>query len=220
MGNKPPLRSRSGKARLILEIDPHFPQPGIIEHALEKINDSSGVFIYPTDTIYGLGCAINNKEGIEIIKNIKTRDNSKSFVVLCKDLKQVKSLTEVSRSQEKILKKYWPGPFTFILRANKNCPIDIQAIDGTVAIRIPRNKFCLEFIKAIKQPIISTSVNHSGETPVNDLEHIPEDILKNVDLILDANLIEALPSTIVDLTKTPPVITRQGRGIYENNSTT
>jgi len=201
---------------LVLEIDQNFPQPGIVEHLVEVVNGNHGVFIYPTDTIYGLGCSIKDEVAIEKIKNIKKREGSKSFSVLFKDVTQIKKYALVNKEIEKTLNKYLPGPFTFILKAKKGAPNYLLGPNKTIGVRIPQNKLCLAIVKSIKSPIITTSVNLSGLPPLTNPTNITQSLKKEIDIILDAGELGSKPSTVVDLTQPTPIILRYGSGNFTN----
>lgn len=202
---------------MILEVDQNFPQPGIIEHALEILGESHGVLVYPTDTVYGLGCNIFDKQAIEKIDKIKNRLEEKNYSIIVSDLKMLKQYAVVNSSQEKILNKYLPGLFTFILKASKKLPKHLISEKGTVAIRIPRNRLCIELVKALKKPIITTSFNPSGEGVVTDPSKAPKPLQNKIDVILDAGELGSIGSTIINLTGKKPVIIRQGLGNFNPN---
>lgn len=201
---------------MILEVDPNFPQPGIIEHALEIIDENHGVLVYPTDTIYGLGCNIFDKLAVDKITKIKGRTEGKNYSIVVSDLKMLKQYTIVNASQEKILIKYLPGAYTFILKASKKLPRYLISKEGTIGVRIPRNRLSVELVKALKKPIISTSFNESGKDPINDPSKAVKSLQNKVDVILDAGEIGNIGSTVVDLTSKKPIIIRQGLGKFDS----
>lgn len=200
---------------MILEIDKNFPQPGIIEHAVEIITKNNGVFVYPTDTIYGIGAKINDFIAINKINKIKSRDKSKNYSIMFKDIKQLQKYITTNPWQLKIIKKHLPGSFTFILKANNNLPNYLKAKDGTIGVRVTKNKTCISLIKALNSPIISTSFNISNKPNITNIKKVNKVFLNKFDVVLNSGILNNIPSTIVDLTKKPPVILRQGIGNFK-----
>jgi len=195
---------------LILEVDQNFPQPGIVEQAIEVVNATDGVFVYPQTRFMALDAKlITRRESLSFTK--LRRDEQKSFSVMFKDLRQLKAYAKIGKREEVVLRKYLPGPFTFILKATSKTPKELLGPDKTIGIRIPGNKLCLALIKEAKVPIITTSLNISGRRVLTEVEEIPDIMLKEIDLILDAGTLGNQSSTVVDLTKKKPVILRQGR---------
>jgi len=200
---------------MLVKINSLHPQKRLIDQAV-KVLEQGGTIIYPTDTIYGLGCDLFNKEAIENIEKIKGRDKNqaKYFSFICHDLAHISDFAKVSTPNYKILKRLLPGPYTFILPATKSVPKKIISQKHSVGIRIPDNQVALELVKKLGRPIISTSVNASNQPTLSDPEEINKLFGKRVDLILDAGILEGEPSTIVDLTGPEPVIIRQGKGDF------
>jgi len=201
---------------MILEVDQNFPQPGIIEHALELIKEGHGIFVYPTDTIYGLGCDIFDKRAFEKLVMAKNRPQDKKFSIIVSDLKMLRQYAVITKKQETLLKKYLPGPVTFILKASDKLPKYLTNEFGTVGIRIPRNRLSIELVKALNHPIITTSFNLGGAPVITDPSKTPKVLQKLIDVILDAGEIGDLGSTIVDLTGKKPIILREGQGKFKN----
>ncbi len=171
---------------------------------------SGKVFIYPTDTIYGLGGNPFDEDVVKRISEIKGRDDKKQYIWLLSDFENVINYVEIFfENHIEFLKKLWPSPVTVILNLNdrtKNI-----ANQETVAIRIPQNDFCLKFLKEISRPLISTSVNRSGKDPVNQIEKIISDYSKDVDAIFfSSQLPQLTASTIIDLTSEQPRLIREG----------
>ena len=178
-----------------------------------NILKNGNVIIYPTDTIYGLGCDIFNKKAIETIYQIKKRERRKPMSIICSDLKQVSEYAKISNLAYGIMKKVLPGPYTFVLKASPNTPKSFISKNKTVGIRIPDSQICLELVKALGNPIITTSVNISSQEPYNE----PPDIIKNADpkvaLFIDAGSLANEPSSVIDLSdENNPQILREGKG--------
>ena len=200
---------------VIKKIDIKNPDPEIISGAVEMLKDGK-IIVYPTDTIYGIGCDILNKKSIELIQKIKDRKKPKPLSIICSDLKDISRWAIISNSQYKILKKYLPGPFTFILKASSDAPKILQDPKRkTIGIRIPKNKICEELTKKLGNPIITTSVNLAGEKYYISPDDIKRDWYGRVDLILDAGELNNDPSTIVSLIDDNIEILRQGKGIFD-----
>lgn len=200
---------------MLLKINPLHPQKRLIDQAV-KILEQGGVIVYPTDTIYGLGCDCFNKKALEKIEAIKGRDKNKLkyFSFVFHDLSHIADYANVSTPNYKILKRLLPGPYTFILPATKLVPKKLIAKKHTVGIRIPDHPVILELVKALDRPITSTSVNLTDEPELSDPEEINEKFGKQIDLILDAGIIDGEPSTVVDLTGPEPIVLRQGKGSF------
>lgn len=201
---------------IIKKVQTINPDLEIINGAIDMLKDGK-IIVYPTDTIYGIGCDILNKKAVQTIQKIKNRKKQKPLSIICADLKDISRWALVSNWQYKILKKYLPGPFTFILKATKEAPKVLQDPKRkTIGIRIPNNEICQNIVQELGNPIITTSVNKSGEQNYANPEKIKKDWYGKVDLILDAGKIENEPSTVVSLIDDQAEIIRQGKGIFEN----
>lgn len=201
---------------IIKKIDSQNPNLEIISGTVDMLQDGK-IIVYPTDTIYGIGCDILKPKAIQTIQKIKNRKKQKPLSIICADLKDISRWALVSNFQYKILKKYLPGPFTFILKASKEAPKILQDPKRkTIGIRIPNNEVCLNLVKELGNPIITTSVNESGQQNYANPEKIKKDWFGKVDLILDASEIKGEPSTIVSLIDDQVEIIRQGKGIFES----
>jgi len=172
-----------------------------------------GVVVFPTDTVYGFLADATNKKAVEKIYKIKKRPRSKPLPVFVSSIKQAKKIAEIDQPafakgfgearQEKILKKYWPGKFTFILKRKPGAKI--FGIDkNTIALRIPKYKFLNDLLEKVNRPLVQTSVNISGEPELNSIEEIINEFDRQKikpDLIIDAgDLPKSKPSKIIDLT--------------------
>lgn len=179
---------------------------------------SGGLIIYPTDTVYGLGCDITNAKAVEKvarIKGVKVEKNNFSFI--CSDLSHISDYTKpISSSVFKLMKKNMPGPFTFILDANNNLPKYFK-LKKTVGIRVPDNNIIREIVKELGNPILSTSVYDDDEIIeyTTDPELIHEKYQEIADIVIDGGYGELIPSTIVDCTGDEIVIVREGKGVLE-----
>ncbi len=159
------------------------------------------VIVYPTDTIYGLGCLVNNKKAVERVYKIKKRDKNKPLLVLMSDMKMLKKYCDVSQEQEEYLDKIWPGPVSVILKYKNTILKNAAGDKDNIAVRLPKNDFLDRILIGVNMPLISTSLNISGQKNINNLESI-ENYFKNEqpDLIVDAGpLKRGKPSKLIDI---------------------
>jgi tRNA threonylcarbamoyl adenosine modification protein (Sua5/YciO/YrdC/YwlC family) len=195
------------------------PSPRLIRQVADVLRDG-GVIIYPTDTVYGLGCDIFKPKAVERIawiKGIKPEKANFSFIV--PDFSNLSDYTRpFSNSIFKLMKSHLPGPFTFILPASSKVPKIMENRKKTVGIRIPDNNIILEIAKELGHPILTTSVHDSDKIVVytTDPEVIYENFREQIDLMIDGGYGGNIPSTIVDCTGDEPVIVRQGLGELVN----
>ncbi len=205
---------------MLLKIYPENPNPREVDKVVEILRNG-GIVIYPTDTVYGLGCDINNSRAVEKIarlKGINPKKNNFSFI--CHDLSHLSDFTKPLDSRTfKILKKNLPGPFTFILPANSNVPKLFKNNKRTVGLRIPNNPIILEIVRQLGNPILSTSVKDEDEILeyTTDPDLIHEKYKDLVDVVIDGGFGDNEASTIVDCTNGSEFeIIRQGKGFVEN----
>ncbi|MBW1973163.1 MAG: threonylcarbamoyl-AMP synthase [Deltaproteobacteria bacterium] len=196
---------------MLLKINPENPQKRLIRKVVEVLRNG-GVIGYPTDTIYGIGCSIYNTEGIKKIRMLKKQNNNKPLSFICSDLKNISEYAYVSNYAYKTIKRLIPGGYTFILKATKLVPKIMLTKQKTVGIRVPNNKICLEMVKELGHPIITTSIFNSKDELFTNSEEVEEQFGKALDLIIDGGSIPAIHSTIVDFTDEVPVILRKGKG--------
>lgn len=194
----------------ILNIDPQNPNQTIIKQAVDCLKNG-GVIVYPTDTCYGIGADFHHLPAIKKIYTAKGRRFNKPLSIIVKNLEQLKTIAAISKTQEKILENNLPGQFTFIVDRNE----DFKAPGAlTIGIRIPDYKITQMITDEFDKPYTTTSANISGQPECYSIEKLMEQFKnqKNKpDLVLDAGpLIKKLPSTVVDLTQTPPAVLRQG----------
>lgn len=193
------------------ELHPQNPQVRFIKKAVEILKNG-GVIIYPTDTVYGIGCDIFNKDALERVFSIKQEPDTKLYSFICPDLKDISKYAKVSDYAYKIMKKLLPGPYTFVLPAAKDVPKKLWTKRQTVGIRIPDNLVALTLVKELGNPIISTSVtNRKGEILYDPFE-IKIQFENQIDLMLASGILANKPSTVVDLSGEEPVIIREGAG--------
>lgn len=204
---------------MLIRINPEKPNYSEIAKVVNCLRDG-GVIIYPTDTVYGIGCDINKQRAVERVCKLKGVDPAKAnFSFICSDLSHLADFTKpISTSTFKLMKKALPGPFTFILEANNNVPKLFSSKKKTVGIRIPDNTICIEIVKQLGNPIMSTSVHDDDEIIeyTTDPELIYEKYKDKVDMVIAGGYGNNEASTIVDCTDGDYTILRQGMGILEN----
>ncbi len=201
---------------LLLHIHPDNPPARLVEQAVTCLREG-GVIIYPTDTIYGLGCSIYQHKAIEKIARIKQVVPEKaqlSFV--CSSLSDLsKYARQLDTPTYRLLKQFLPGPYTFILPASKEVPKILQSKKATIGLRIPDNNIALAIVEALGHPILSASLPGDMVEEYTDPETIKDNFDKLVDMVIDGGTGGMEPSTIIDLTGDEPLMTRQGKGEWE-----
>lgn len=198
---------------MLVHLHPDNPQPRNIRTVVETIQ-RGGVIVYPTDTIYGLGCDIFQQKGIERIcriKNIQPQKAQLSFI--CYDLSDLsKYAKSISTPVYRLLKSHLPGPYTFILQASREVPKILKSKKDTIGIRIPDNNTCRSIVKELGHPIISTSLPGEMVEDYTDPEIIYENFKSVVDIVVNGGPGGIIPSTIIDCTSEDPVVIREGLG--------
>ena len=198
---------------MLIQIHPENPQPRLVKQVAECLKDG-GVIIYPTDTIYGLGCDINQIKAVERICRIKNVDPQKAQLsFICRDLSNLSDYTKsIDTPLYRMLKNYLPGPFTFILAASKQVPKILQSKKSTVGLRVPDNIICQQILETLGNPILSASLPSEMVEEYTDPEVIYEKFGDKVDFVIDGGIGSMVPSTIIDCTRPEWIITRQGLG--------
>jgi tRNA threonylcarbamoyl adenosine modification protein (Sua5/YciO/YrdC/YwlC family) len=197
-----------------LSVHPDNPQGRHIKRAAQVLADG-GIIVYPTDTVYGLGCDITNKKAVERIIKIKGRDPKKPMSFVCSDLTHISRYSNVSNFAYRMLKRFLPGPYTFILEANREVPKMLLTKQKTVGIRIPDHQVALDLVAALDNPVLSTSANKTGEEPLSNPDDIEQSLGPLVDIILDVGVLHQTPSTVVSLVGDKVDILREGAGIAD-----
>jgi tRNA threonylcarbamoyl adenosine modification protein (Sua5/YciO/YrdC/YwlC family) len=194
-----------------LEISPDYPSERRLQQAITVLRDG-GLVIYPTDTVYGLGCNLLSKKGVERIYQIKGNDKRKLLSFICPDLKEISQYALVSNPAYKIMKRLTPGPYTFILEASRLVPKILLERRKTVGIRVPDHPISQRLLQGLGKPIISTSATMANQSYLQDIDAICEIFEHRVDVIIDSGLGSIEPSSIIDLTGDQPQIVRVGKG--------
>lgn len=202
---------------MLIHIHPDNPQERNIKTVVDRLKNG-GVIIYPTDTIYGLGCDIYNTQAIERICRIKNIDPKKAqFSFVCSDLSHISDYTRsIDTPIFRLLKAALPGPYTFILEASKQVPKMLKTKKDTVGIRVPDNKICQMLVKELGHPIMSVSLPMDDEIEYYTDPELMEDKFGNVvDIVIDSGIGEIEPSTVIDCTSGAPELIRDGAGEWE-----
>ena len=201
---------------MLMHLHPVDPQPRNIRIIVECLLDG-GVIIYPTDTIYGLGCDITQRNAVERICRIKQVDPAKAQLsFICYDLSDLSNYTKsISTPVYRLLKTYLPGPYTFILPASKQVPKILKSRKDTIGLRIPDNVIARSLVKELGHPILSSSLPGDMVEDYTDPEIMEEHFKNLVDIVVDGGIGGILPSTVVDCTGDEPVVIRKGLGVWE-----
>lgn len=200
---------------MFLKIHPETPGHRQIQTAVEIIRNG-GTIIFPTDTVYGLGCDVFNHKAVERVAGIKGINPLKAnFSLICHNLSHLTDYAvHVNNLTFKIMKQYLPGPYTFILNANNNVPRLFRNRKKTIGIRVPDNKIVLEIVKELGNAIVTTSIHDEDEVLdyMTDPELIYDHYKFQVDAIIDGGFGNNIPSTVIDCTGDEPVVIRKGIG--------
>jgi L-threonylcarbamoyladenylate synthase len=183
-----------------------------IDKAVDILNQG-GIIIFPTDTAFGIGCRIDRKDSIEKLFQIRKRPTSKATPILVNSLEMVKNYVyNIPKDvEEELMNKYWPGALTIVLKANKEkVPSFVRGEGENVGLRMPNNKTVLEIISKINVPLLGPSANFHGENTPYEFKDLDKDLIKLVDFVLDGECIVKNASTVIDCTKKPWEILRNG----------
>ncbi|MBU2527364.1 MAG: threonylcarbamoyl-AMP synthase [Bacteroidetes bacterium] len=199
---------------VLIKIYPQNPNPVAIQKVVDVLMNG-GLVIYPTDTVYGLGCDITNVRAMERLARLKdVKPDKANFSFICSDLSNLSDfVAQIDTKTFKILKKSLPGPYTFILPGNNNLP-KVFRKKKTVGIRIPDNAIAIELVRKLGNPIASTSIHDEDEVIeyTTDPELIFEKWKDFVDVVIDGGYGDNVASTVVDLSGAEPEVIREGKG--------
>ena len=206
---------------ILYELHPDNPQPRTIEQIVAALKKGA-VMLYPTDTVYAIGCDLNVKSGVEKVRRIKQMSNDKPLTFLCSSLSNIAEYATVSDRAYRIMKHLIPGPYTFLLPATKQVPkLVMSPKRKTTGIRVPEHTLCQELLQTLGNPIISTSAHlpdEEGEYPTMNVEkaYLFDALENQVDIIIDNQIDPGFKvSTILDFTTDEPEVVRQGLGWQE-----
>ena len=201
---------------MLLQVHPDNPNPRYLKMIIDCLL-SGGVIIYPTDTIYGLGCDIFQQKAIARIALIKQVDPAKAQLsFICNDLSDLSKYTKsIGTPLYRLLKNYLPGPYTFILPESKEVPKILQSKKSTIGLRIPDNNIARTIVQQLGHPILSASLPGEMVEEYTDPDLIYENFKNLVDIVIDGGIGGMIPSTIIDCTKESYELIREGAGVWE-----
>jgi tRNA threonylcarbamoyl adenosine modification protein (Sua5/YciO/YrdC/YwlC family) len=201
-----------------LSIHPINPEPRKINQVINVLREG-GIIVYPTDTIYGIGCDLMNRRSVErLCQILEIKPHKLDLSFICSSVSHVSEYVKrLETSEFKTLKKFLPGPFTFLFESSSHVPKILGVNKKTVGIRIPNHKIPLDIVALLGNPLITSSIKDDDHIKeyTTDPEEIFEDFKHKVDLVIDGGTGGNIPSTVVDFTEGTPIIIRQGLGIFE-----
>ncbi len=195
---------------MLPEINPFGPEPRKIRRAVDAL-EAGEVIGYPTDTVYGLGCDMMNKKALNRLYQIKGMDRSQMLAFVCRDLTEIARYAVMHDRVFRILRKYLPGPYCFILEATHDVPRAVQGHRKTVGVRIPNHPVALALVEGLGRPIVSSTAARHGETPHIDARELDLEF-PGLAMVLDCGPGGTEPTTVVDLTHEVPEVVRAGAG--------
>jgi tRNA threonylcarbamoyl adenosine modification protein (Sua5/YciO/YrdC/YwlC family) len=194
-------------------IHPDNPQARLVRLAVDIVR-AGGVIVYPTDSCFALGCQVGDKSAMERIRAIREVDARHHFTLVCRDLGEAAVYARMDDNQFHLMKAALPGSYTFILHATREVPRRLlHAKRKTIGVRIPAHRVARALLAELGEPLVSSTLLLPGhDTALSDAHEIREQLERRVDLVIDAGACDTVPSTVVDLTQSVPVITRVGKG--------
>jgi tRNA threonylcarbamoyl adenosine modification protein (Sua5/YciO/YrdC/YwlC family) len=195
---------------MLLSINVDHPEPRKIRRAVDALQ-SGGVIAYPTDTVYGLGCDLTNKHAVERLYAIKGMDRSHPLAFVCPDLSDIARYAMVDNQVYRVLRRFLPGPYTFIVEATRDVPKLVQMRRKNVGIRVPACETTRALARELGRPIISSTAARPGEEPLVDPHEI-DATFRGLALVLDGGAGGLVPTSVIDLTTAPPTVVREGAG--------
>lgn len=196
---------------MLIKIHPKNPEPRLIKQVVE-ILQNDGVIAYPTDTVYGFGCSIFSKKGIDRIRLLKTLDPRKPISIVCHDLSDISKYAIVNNYAYRVLKRLLPGPYTFVLTATREVPRLMLNRQKQVGIRVPDSPISLAIVSKLGHPIVTSSAQIPGHELFLDPEEIERVLGKTLDAVVDGDFVGSEHSSIVELRDDSAVILREGKG--------
>ena len=192
------------------------PQPRLIREAVNIIN-AGGVIAYPTDSSYALGCEIGNKNAMQRIRKIRQLGDDFNFTLVCKDLSELSLYAKIDNGTYRLLKRFTPGPYTFILAASREVPRRLQNPKRkTIGLRVPDDPVVSSLLGHLERPLMSsTLILPNEEQPLNDPQDIRERLENQIDLVIDAGPCDVEPTSVIDLVNGIPRVLRHGKGAVE-----
>jgi tRNA threonylcarbamoyl adenosine modification protein (Sua5/YciO/YrdC/YwlC family) len=189
------------------------PQVRLIQQAADVIRQG-GVVVLPTDSGYALGCALENKRGVDVIRQIRRLDDKHNFTLLCRDLSEIALYARVENQEYRLLKAHTPGAYTFILEATREVPRRLlHPKRKQIGIRVPDNRIALDLLENVSEPLMTSTLMLPGESlPMTDPYEINAVLGHQLDLVIDGGFCGFEGTTVIDLTQELPMVTRQGAG--------
>ena len=200
-----------------MSIHSENPQERLIAKAVDSLR-RGGVMIYPTDSVYAIGCHIGDKSSLERVRSIRQLDKNHNFTLVCRDLSELGSYARVENSAFRLLKSKTPGPFTFILNATSEVPKRLQHPKRkTIGIRVPNSAIVKALLEELREPIMSVTLTMPDDQyPLTDPYEIKQLMNHHVDVIIDGGYCGLEPTTVIDLTDHTPRLLRQGAGDFSD----
>ncbi len=195
----------------MIRINPDNPQKRLIDKIVETLRQG-GIIAYPTDTFYGIGCDITCRKSVEKIYTMKNRTRAKPFSFICSDLKNISVYAKVTNYAYKTMKRLLPGPYTFILEGSRPLPQLMVSRRKTAGIRMPDHRICLDIVRGLGNPIISTSATSPDNTVFDNPSFIHDHFGRQIDLVIDGGPVPSKPSSVISLINDEPEIIREGLG--------
>ncbi|OAV44593.1 L-threonylcarbamoyladenylate synthase [Lewinella sp. 4G2] len=204
---------------MLISINADNPQPRLIQQMVDILEDG-GVIIYPTDTVYGIGCDITNKNAVERVARIRGLDPSKAlFSFMCQDISQITDYSKtINNDVFRVIKHNTPGPFTFILNSNNKTPKILKNRKETIGVRLVDNNIVDALVRGLGRPILTASVKREGDDVqeyFSDPQEIYEVYGKRVDAVIDGGMSSNRPSTVIICTGDQPEVYREGAGVLK-----
>jgi tRNA threonylcarbamoyl adenosine modification protein (Sua5/YciO/YrdC/YwlC family) len=200
----------------LLSVHPTHPQKRLLNLAADEIR-RGGLVVYPTDTTYAIGCHIGDKGALERIVRLRRLRDDHQFTLMCRDLSDLGTYARVDNASYRLLRRYTPGPFTFVLQATREVPRRlVHPKRRTIGLRVPANQIARELLETLAEPLMTTTLRlPEDEFPLQEASQILEKVGRLVDVVIDGGMGGLDPSTIVDLTESVAQVTRQGVGVFD-----
>ncbi len=203
------------KSCFYISVHEENPQSRLLEQVVDILN-KGGVIAYPTESGYALGCLLDSKKGVDVIRGIRRLDEQHELTLMCRDLSNLSEYAKVGNTQYRYLKSHLPGPYTFILPASKEVPKRLQTPKRkTIGLRVTPNTVTNALLAYFDKPLITASLILPGqEHPMTDGWSIQEELGHTLDAVLDGGYSGFEPTTVIDFTDEEPVLIRQGQGVF------
>jgi tRNA threonylcarbamoyl adenosine modification protein (Sua5/YciO/YrdC/YwlC family) len=195
---------------MLLPIQAEHPDPRKVQRAVDALSNGE-VIGYPTDTVYGLGCDLMNKRAVDRLYMLKRMARTQPLAFICPDLADIARYAVVEKPVYRILRHYLPGPYCFILQATREVPKLVLSKRKTIGIRIPNHEVTLALVRGLGRPLISTTAQLDGGDPFVDPAEL-DNAFPGLGLVVDAGGGGVVPTTVIDLTTSPPTVLREGAG--------